>query len=166
MDTEELDRRVRAHLDELGLPYEIVAIDPAYAATTDFCARYDWPEHASGNCIVVAGKTDPPRYAACVVQATRRLDVNGTVRRRLGARKASFAPADDTVALTGMLPNGVTPLALPDGLPVWVDAPIMDLERVILGGGGLSSKVLVAPEVFLRMPNAEVVEGLGRDREA
>ena len=91
------------------------------------------------------GKADPPRFAACVVLATTRLDVNGVVRRRLGTRKASFAPADDVVRATGMAIGGVTPLALPDGLPLWVDAAVMARERIVLGAGSRNAKVLAAP---------------------
>lgn len=151
-----------AALERYGAEYEIVRIDPAFAATADFCQRYGYGMDISANCILVASKTGERRYAACLVQATRRLDVNGTVRRRLGVRKASFAPPDETVEVTGMLPNGVTPFGLPDGLPLWVDAGVARHERVIVGGGGLSLKLLVATEVFGRMPDAEVVEGLAR----
>lgn len=111
---------------------------------------------------MVASRTGDRRHAACLVQATRRLDVNRTVRRRLGVRKASFAPAEETVALTGMLPDGVTPFGLPDGLPLWVDDGVVAHERVIVGGGSRSLKILVASEVFHRLPGAEVVEGLAR----
>jgi prolyl-tRNA editing enzyme YbaK/EbsC (Cys-tRNA(Pro) deacylase) len=165
LDPEAAADRVRAQLDAVGVPYEIISIDPAYAATADFCARYGFSEEASANCIVVAGRADPVRYAACVVQATRRLDVNGTVRRRLGVRKASFAPPGDTVALTGMLPNGVTPLGLPDRLPIWVDEPVLAFDRIILGGGGLDTKVLVSPDVFHHLPAAEIVAALSTPKE-
>ena len=74
----------------------------------------------------MVGKTDPPRYAACVTLAPYRLDVNRTVRDRLGTRKASFAPAEETAALTGMQIGGVTVFGLPADLPIWVDARVMD----------------------------------------
>jgi prolyl-tRNA editing enzyme YbaK/EbsC (Cys-tRNA(Pro) deacylase) len=158
------ERRVLAALDALGAAYEEIRIDPEHAATKTFCERYGYAMEASGNCIVVASKKGARRHCACVVQATRRLDVNGTVRRLLETRKASFAPPEETEALTGMLPDGVTPFGLPDvqqgPFPVYVDAPIMDLDRVIVGGGSRALKVLVDPEVFRRMPGVEVVEGL------
>ena len=92
--------------------------------------------------------------------AATRLDVNGAVRRRLGVKKASFASADETRELTGMMIGGVTALALPEGLALWVDAAVMDQERIILGGGSRSMKVLVTPHVFDRLPNTEVVDSL------
>lgn len=95
------------------------------------------------------------------MQATSRLDVNRTVRRLMGVRKASFATAEQTVALTGMQIGGVTPFALPAGLPLYVDAPVMDIDEIIVGGGGRSTKVLVAPAVLAKLPDMTVVEGLG-----
>src|SRR3954466_10610296 len=151
---------VRLQLDQLGVEYEIVPCDPDLADTAAFCEAYGYAPQDSANTIVVAGKSTPPVHAACVVLATTRLDVNGVVRRRLGARKASFASADETKQLTGMLIGGVTAFGLPPGLPVWVDAAVMGRERIVLGGGSRSCKLLVAPEALLKMPNAEVVDQL------
>ena len=160
--SEEIEQRVTSALDALDATYTVIRIDPAYAVTADFCAKYGYGMDESANCIVVAAKTGERRHVACMVQATRRLDVNGAIRRRLGVRKVSFAPADETIEVTGMLPNGVTPFGLPSDLPLWVDAGVMAHERVIVGGGSLSLKLFVDTEVFERMPHCEVVEGLAK----
>ncbi|RMH84178.1 MAG: hypothetical protein D6683_01980 [Actinomyces sp.] len=148
-------------LDATGVPYEIVACDPALADTAAFCEAYGYAPEDSANTIVVMGRVTPPVFAACVVLATSRLDVNRTVRRRLGVRKASFAPAEITRELTGMEIGGVTPVGLPDDLPLWVDAAVMTRPRIVLGGGGRDRKV-VAPPTLLEALGAEVVEGLAR----
>ena len=153
---------MRSALDAMGLPYEALPCDPEFADTAAFCERYGVAPEDSANTIVVAGKGDPRRYAACVVLATTRLDVNGAVRTRLGVRKASFASAEETGELTGMSIGGVTPLTLPDDLPVWVDDRVMSRETIVLGGGSRSLKIRVTPQVFERMPAAEVVPGLAR----
>lgn len=155
------DQAVRQQLDTLGLPYRIIDIDPAYADTAEFCARYGYPLDISANCILVAAKTGAGQFCACLVQATSRLDVNRTVRRLMGVRKASFASPEQTVAVTGMQIGGVTPFALPAGLPLYVDAPVMELDEVIVGGGGRSTKVLVAPAALAKLPEVTVVDGLG-----
>ena len=160
---DDIERAVVGHLDELGAFYEIVRIDPAFANTAAFCREYGYAEDISANCIVVASKTDPPRYAACLVLATTRLDVNGTVRRLMGVRKASFAPAEATVELTGMLPDGVTPFGLPADVPLYVDDRVVRHDQVIVGGGSRSLKLLVATQAFRAMPQAQVVEGLARE---
>jgi prolyl-tRNA editing enzyme YbaK/EbsC (Cys-tRNA(Pro) deacylase) len=154
-----LDRQVGG----LGVPYELFRCDPALADTAAFCAAYGFALEDSANTIVVIGKSNPPVYAACVVLATTRLDVNRTVRERLGTRKASFAAHDETQDLTGMAIGGVTVFGLPADLQILVDARVMARERIVLGGGSRSWKVLASPAILEALPNATVVEGLALD---
>lgn len=157
----------RARLDEilgpLGTSYELFPCDPALADTAAFCAAYGFAPEDSANTIVVIGKADPPRFAACVVLAPNRLDVNRAVRDRIGTRKASFAPAELTREITGMEIGGVTVFGLPADLPIWVDSRVMDRERIVLGGGSRSWKVIAHPTILLALPNVSVVEGLAGD---
>ncbi|MEX0846137.1 MAG: YbaK/EbsC family protein [Ilumatobacteraceae bacterium] len=155
-----LEMRVRAAAEATGVPFEVVECDPALADTAAFCEAYGYSTDISANTIVVGSKTDPPMYAACVVLATCRLDVNGTVRRKLGARKVSFAPAEATAEVTGMVMGGVTMFGLPDGLPIWIDAEVMRRDRIIVGGGSRGLKLLVPVTALLALPGAEVVDGL------
>ncbi len=136
--------------------------DPTLADTAVFCERYGHPMEKSVNAILVKAKTGGVRYAACVLLATTRLDVNKVVRKRLGARRVSFATAEETAAMTGMEIGGVTPIGLPEEVPVWVDARIMDADYVILGGGDRSSKIKISPKVFELVPGCTVVEGLAK----
>ena len=147
-------------LRRLGHPFELFACDPALADTAQFCEAYGFELGDSANTIMVVGKAEPRRYAACIVLATHRLDVNRTVRDRLGTRKASFASADETRAITGMEIGGVTPFGLPPELPIWVDASVMTRPRIVLGGGSRSWKVIASPSILLALPDASVVEGL------
>jgi prolyl-tRNA editing enzyme YbaK/EbsC (Cys-tRNA(Pro) deacylase) len=140
--------------------HEVIPCDPDRADTAAFCEAYGYAPEDSANTIIVAAKESPPRYAACVVLANTRLDVNRTVRKRLGARKASFASAEETKALTGMFIGGVTAIGLPEDLPLWVDAAVMGRPRIILGGGSRSCKVIVPPGLLRRLPGCEVIEGL------
>ncbi len=151
-------------LDATGVSYELVDCDPALADTAAFCEAYGYALEDSANTIIVAGKADPPVHAACVLLAHTRLDVNKVVRKRLGTRKASFANGDDTEAITGMVIGGVTPFGLPVGVPIWVDAAVMERDRIILGGGSRDLKVLAAPSI-LEAIGAEVVDGLARTPE-
>ena len=159
---EAIESQVRAVLDGLGREYEVLACDPAFADTAAFCERYGVDPEDSANTIVVVGKGAERTYAACVVLATTRLDVNGVVRQRLGVRKASFASAEETVERTGMMIGGVTVLALPADMAVWVDARVMARRSIVLGGGSRSMKVRVAPDALLDLPAVEVVDGLAR----
>jgi len=160
-----LRRHVGERADRLAGASEVLVapIDPELADTAAFCAAYGFDPEDSANTIVVIGKSDPPRYAACVTLAPYRLDVNRTVRDRLGTRKASFAPADDTAALTGMQIGGVTVFGLPADMPIWVDARVMDRDRIILGGGSRSWKVISTPGILEALPGIAVVEGLASE---
>jgi prolyl-tRNA editing enzyme YbaK/EbsC (Cys-tRNA(Pro) deacylase) len=142
--------------------YELFACDPALADTAAFCAAYGFALEDSANTIIVAGKSTPPLYAACVVLATHRLDVNRAVRSRLGTRKASFASPEETRDVTGHEIGGVTVFGLPAGLPVLVDAAVMARDRIVLGGGSRTWKVLAPPSILLGLDGVEVVEGLAR----
>lgn len=139
--------------------YELFGCDPALADTAAFCAAYGFAPEDSANTIVVVGKGAEPVYAACVVLATHRLDVNRAVRARFG-RKSSFASPDETRALTGHEIGGVTVFGLPPDLPIWIDAAVMERDRIVLGGGSRSWKVIAPTTILLTLPNAVVVEGL------
>ena len=156
-DGADVERRVVAVLDGLGVPYELQPIDPAFADTAAYCEHYGVPLDHAANTIIVTSKKEPRQHAACVVKATTRLDVNRAVRRLLAASRVSFASADETRALTGMLLGGVTVFALPPGLPIYVDDKVMALEWAILGSGSRSSKVRLSPEALRRLPGVQVV---------
>ena len=154
----------RDALDALGVAYEVMACDPDLADTAAFVEAYGIPLDRSANTIVVASKGVEPTYVACIVLATTSLDVNRVVRREMEVRKASFAGADPVRELTGMEIGGVTPFGLPHGLPVLVDARVMDPDWIILGGGNRSSKLRLPPSALQRLPSVRVVEGLAVER--
>ena len=164
-DSAEVEQKVIRMLDGLGVPYEVVEIDPAYADTAQFCERYGFTLEQSGNTIIVASKREPKQYAACVVKANRRLDVNHAVRRLMGVPRLSFATAEETRALTGMMIGGVTVFALPADLPIYVDETLLECDALILGGGSRSKKIKVGPAVFSRLPGASIIADLSSASE-
>ena len=141
----------------------VAEIDASLADTEAFCAAYDVALEASANCVVVAGRRgDDVRYAACLVLATTRVDVNGVVRKRLDARKASFAPMDEAVALTGMQYGGITPVGLPPSWPVLLDPAAVAAGHVVVGSGVRVSKLVLPGAALAALAGAEIVPGLGR----
>jgi prolyl-tRNA editing enzyme YbaK/EbsC (Cys-tRNA(Pro) deacylase) len=141
----------------------VAPIDPDLADTAAFCAGYNVAPEESANCVVVAGRREGiVRYAACVILATTRADVNGVVRRFLDVRKASFAPMDEAVRLTGMEYGGITPIGLPESWPVLVDARVVATPHVIIGSGVRHSKIAIAGPALGALPGAQVVDGLAR----
>lgn len=139
----------------------VAPIDPDLADTAAFCERYGVALDESANCVVIAGRRGGEvRYAACVVLATTRADVNGVVRRRLDARKASFAAMADAVELTGMEYGGITPIGLPTTWPVLVDRAVLDHDVVVIGSGLRRSKLALPSAALADIPGAEVIDGL------
>ena len=153
-----------AALDEaVSSAVGVAEIDPAAADTAAFCERYGVSLAESANCVVITGRRDgEPRYAACVILATTRADVNNTARRELDVRKASFAAMDDAVAQTGMEYGGITPVGLPAAWPVLVDALVADTPTVIIGSGLRRSKLVLPGKLLASLPGARVIEALAR----
>jgi len=160
-EQDRIERAVRTRVRQLVTPeVEVIDCDPALADTAAFCAAYGYSPDDAANAIVVIGKSEPPVFAMCLVLATSRLDVNKAVRKRLGTKKASFASAEQTIELTGMAIGGVTPFAVPDYLPIWVDAAVLQRQQIVVGGGSRSCKVVGPPAMLTELPSVEVVEGL------
>jgi prolyl-tRNA editing enzyme YbaK/EbsC (Cys-tRNA(Pro) deacylase) len=141
---------------------QVAEIDPALADTAAFCERYGVPPAESANCVVVAARRGGnTMYAACVVAATVRADVNGLVRRHLDARKASFAPVEAVTAASGMEYGGITPVGLPADWPVLVDEAVAKTGTVVIGSGIRGSKLRLPGRLLAAIPSAQVLPSLG-----
>ena len=124
---------------------QVAQIDPDLADTAAFCEHYGVALEESANCVVIAGKRGGDvTYAACVVAATTRADVNGLARRHLGVKKASFAPVAVVTEAAGMEYGGITPVGLPEGWPVLVDAGVAKTSHVVIGSGIRGVQALAA----------------------
>ncbi len=140
----------------------VAAIDPELADTAQFCQTYGVALEESANCVVIAGKRGGEvSYAACMVAATTRADVNGLVRRHLDVRKASFGPVDVVTSLTGMEYGGITPVGLPGEWPVLVDALVAKSPGVVIGSGIRGSKLWLPGHLLAQLPSAQILPGLG-----
>ena len=136
----------------------VAAIDPSLADTEAFCAHYEIAAAAGANCVVVEAKrAERTWYAACLVLGSHKLDVNGAVRKHLGAKKASFAAMDTAITLTGMEYGGINPIGLPTDWPVLVDEAVAAGDRLIIGSGIRGSKLLVTGRFLAALPNATVL---------
>lgn len=165
LSPDEIEKLVDEHLAAQDVGFEVVACDSELADTEAFCRSYGYEPGDAANTIVVVGKSDPPRFVACVLLATTRLDVNHAVKNRLGVRKASFADKELTRTLTGMAIGGVTALALPADMPIWVDSRVAARPSIVLGGGSRRRKIVGPPSLLTRQPRVEVVEGLAIEFE-
>jgi prolyl-tRNA editing enzyme YbaK/EbsC (Cys-tRNA(Pro) deacylase) len=145
---------------------EVAPIDGTLADTAAFCEAYGIGLDISANCVIVAGRRgETTRYAACMILATTRADVNGVVRTRLDARKASFAPMDEAVALSGMEYGGITPVGIPADWALYIDARIVAIPQVVIGAGIRGAKLVLPGAALAALPGAEVIDGLARELE-
>ena len=163
---EEIEGRVRTALAELGIAgWEWIEIDPQFGDTADFCQQYGYDLPHSANTIIVASKRGPAAYCAGIVRACDRLDVNKRVRGLMGVSRASFASPEETREVTGMMIGGVTALALPDGLPIYADARLLEMDYIILGAGSRSGKLKLAPRELEKLPGLEFIDDLSLSAE-
>ncbi|MEK7153633.1 MAG: YbaK/EbsC family protein [Patescibacteria group bacterium] len=164
MSLELLDPLVKQALDTYDIKAKAIECNPELADTADFCAHYGFALDQSANTIIVASRTEPIRFSACLVLAATKLDVNKKVRELMGIRKLSFATAGQTKELTGMLIGGVTIVGLPD-IPIYIDKEVMERSEVIVGGGNRSSKLVLNPAELRKLPDSHIIDGLGIARQ-
>ena len=157
--------RVRQALEALSVAYEAMPCDPDFADTAAFCERYGIAPEESANTILVASRSEPKKWAACLVLSHCRLDVNHAVSRLLGVKRLSFATAEETRDRTGMMLGGVSLFGLPPDIPIYIDAAVLGARSVVVGGGSRSWKVRLDPAELARVPGAAVVPDLARPRE-
>jgi prolyl-tRNA editing enzyme YbaK/EbsC (Cys-tRNA(Pro) deacylase) len=157
-DNSILHPRVREALGSAGIAYEVLACEAELADTAAFCAHYGIPAEEACNAILVVLKTTPRQYAGCLVRADTKLDVNRKVSAITGVKRISFATAEETAELTGMLIGGVSIAGLPDGVRLYIDERVMEQPRIIIGGGNRTSKARVAPQELLKLPNASAAD--------
>jgi len=137
----------------------VATIDPGLADTQAFCEKYSIGLDVSVNCVIVEAKrAERVWYAAILIPATSRADINGIVRRELDARKISFAPMEKAVGLTKMEYGGITPLGLPEEWPVLIDESVTKLPQIIIGSGLRKSKLLVSGQTLANLKNAKVLK--------
>jgi prolyl-tRNA editing enzyme YbaK/EbsC (Cys-tRNA(Pro) deacylase) len=148
---------------DLGEQIGVVEIDPALSDTAATQEAYALDARSLANCVIVSGKrAGDERIAACVISSSTRADINTVVRGRLDVRKASFLPRERAVELSGMEFGAITPIGLPAGWPVLVDAAVASTPLVIVGSGIRQSKLILPGSLFSQLPAFEIVEGLGR----
>lgn len=160
---DKLDPKVLKALKEFDLIYKVFLCDSDFADTYAFCEKYGFTLSQSANTIIVAGKSDPVKYACCVALADSKLDVNKKVCALLEVKKASFAPQETAAEITGMMIGGVTVLGIHD-MPIFIDSRVLENKEIVLGGGNRSSKILLDPRELIKIPGVEIVEGLAVEK--
>ena len=149
---------VRSAVESHQVVGEVLPCEPQWADTAEFCAHYGVPPEITCNTIIVVVKSNPKRYVTCLVRADSKLDVNHRVAQEVAFKRLSFASAEETAELSGMMIGGVTLIGLPPDMPIIVDAGVMQHPQVIVGGGNRSSKLKLDPHELLKLPNTRVAD--------
>lgn len=156
--------KVEKTMKQYDIKSEILDCKPELADTASFCEYYGFKVEQAANTIIVSSrKVEPVKYAVCVILATTKLDVNKKVCKLLGVKRASFADSKDTERLSGMMIGGVTAVGIED-LPIFIDERVTKQDRIVMGGGNRSSKLLLNPNELKKIPGAEIVEDLSLEK--
>lgn len=149
----------QASLKEIG----IVEIDPQYSDSANFCEQFKVDLQLATNCVIVEARRGDQRwFAAVLIPASSRADINGIARRTLGARSVSFAPMEVAVRESGMEYGGITPIGLPGEWPLLIDAAVMHSDVRILGAGKRCAKLVVPGNILKELPSSVILENLAR----
>ncbi|MDR2620430.1 MAG: hypothetical protein LBC29_04875 [Propionibacteriaceae bacterium] len=140
---------------------QVFAIDPALSDTAALVAATGLPPEVMCNAVLLTGlRAGEQRQVCCLTLFHRRIDVNNVVKRTLDVRKASFAPMDYAVEVSGMAYGGITPVGLPADWPVWLDEPTATSPLLLMGSGIRASKLVLPGPDLLRLSGARLVENL------
>lgn len=153
---EQLDPAVARAIESLDIACEVLLCNAEWADTELFCANYTIPRDHAANAILVASKGEPKQYAACLVLATTKLDVNHAVNRLMGVKRLSFASAEETMSVTGQAIGGVSVFGLPESIPLFIDSRVMSRDYVIVGGGNRTTKVRLSPAELRKIPQSKI----------
>lgn len=154
------NKKILDTLKKTSLAYEIIKIDPEFADTYKFCEKYNYPINKSANTIIVCSKKEPITFAAAIISASTKLDVNHRLKELMSVGRISFAKSEQTKEVTGMMIGGVTLFGLPKNLKIYADKKLLDLDYIILGGGGRSTKIKISPNVLNKIKQVQIIENL------
>lgn len=157
-----LHPKVAKAVTDYDLNVEVLECDPDFADTAAFNEKYGFAADEGANTIIIASrKVEPTQYAVCVVLPSTRLDVNKMVTKSMGVKRASFADSETTKQLTGMEIGGVVAVGI-DDYPIYIDKAVLEQDKLVMGGGNRTSKLLMKSAELLKLPRVEVVEGLAK----
>ena len=157
---DELDPRVAEALKQYDIEADVFVCEPEFADTAQFCEKYGFKPEESANTILIVNKKNLDQVVACVVLANTRLDVNKKVCQLMETKKASFASAEQTVAKTNMMIGGVVAIGLPKDMQIYIDEKVMNCDKIIMGGGNRSTKLVLKPQELTKLPHVHIIENL------
>jgi Cys-tRNA(Pro) deacylase len=101
------------------------------------------------------------RPVVVVISGDRRVDFK-KVKALRGGRRVRLAGPEDVVAHTGFKVGAVSPVALPEGIPVYLDASLRRFAAIYPAAGETNNMFVATPDELLSLTDAEEKE-LARD---
>jgi Cys-tRNA(Pro)/Cys-tRNA(Cys) deacylase len=143
-----------AAIEAAGIPFTVVRTERASCAE-ESAAFQRIPVEALLRTIVVRRGEDD--YVFVLVPAGSRFDWP-KLRAYLGVSRLSLPDADEAQAVTGYVRYTITPFGSTRDWPVIVDASVMGLDTVAIGGGAPGINLHVAPAELVAALRATVVD--------
>lgn len=141
----------------------VTEINPEFADGNKLCEQYHIDNKIGFNCLIVECKrNDTVKYCALIVPIGYKYNMGSTVRKYTNSRVVSVAPLDYILEKTGMEYGSITPIGLPTDWTILVDPLIKEQKQIIIGGGLVNSKISLPTELFLKIPNVQVLEELAK----
>jgi prolyl-tRNA editing enzyme YbaK/EbsC (Cys-tRNA(Pro) deacylase) len=141
----------------------VAKINSKFADGNKLCEQYNVDKKIGFNCLIVECKrNDIVKYCALVVPIGYKYNMGSIVRKYTNSRVVSVAPLDYVLEKTGMEYGSITPIGLPDDWMILVDPLIKEQEQIIIGGGLVTSKISLPTELFLKLPNVQILEGVAK----
>lgn len=137
-----------------GIAHRVVRTEVAQSAE-EAADLQGIPLRALLRTIVVRRGEDD--YLFVLVPAGRRFDWP-KLRAHLGVSRMSLPDADEAKAVTGYVRYTITPFGSTRAWPAIVDASIMTLPTVSVGGGARGVNIHLAPADLVRALSADVVD--------
>ena len=141
----------------------VAEINPEFADGNKLCDEYDIDKRIGFNCLIVECKRNEIiKYCALIVPVGYKYNMGSVVRKYTNSRVVSVAPLEYVLDKTKMEFGSITPIGLPDDWQILVDPLIKKQKNMIIGGGLVKSKISLPTELFLKLPNVEVVDGIAK----
>ena len=145
---------VTAALDRLHIPYRLFTHRGLITSLEQAAAeRGQRPEQVVRSILF---RLDAEHFAMVLMAGAAQVDWR-TLRKHLGRSRLTMASEEEVLAVTGYQTGAVSPLGLPQPLPIFIDEGVLAEQEISLGSGVCGTTViLAAADLLAALPEAEI----------
>jgi Cys-tRNA(Pro) deacylase len=126
-----------------------------HGGTAESARQLGVPEHEVVKTLVMQTERGDPLI---VLMHGDRSVITRNLARAIGAKSVEPCTAADAQRHTGYLVGGTSPFGTRRALPVYVEASVFDLERILINGGRRGYLVGIDPAVCVQLLGAQPVD--------